>query len=1014
MPQYQAHTISSFSQQYESVGASCLVYPGKCCLPRLSKWRHSPYSTYFTVSSSRAPPLQRRSRLSQGLHPETANFHLVAPRSNVAVAYPVQSVEGPSATLITKPQAIVLLFSLTILFSIIIVVFCDVRGEIQRRKHSATRAQIHKSPQPTSFSSAMSHSCTSHRVIPPPRFPNNHDQSNLRRNQPAHDTCESGGFLRSDKPYNMIMASERLVVGDVTPTLFDLLQGSILQVEKDINASSPKPAVPLTASPTSIKHQTAETAEESIPPDLDCTEAAVASTQGNTITCPIKSSPKVAAKRVLSPKSVVHQLADFPCSDPGDSMESHENYEVLSSRREPSTKTACSVRSRSCIMADKLSSILRPSASTNFSGDASSRPLPLRRLKTSFGVGDDMDSDEDEDQAALSRFFRKQYTQCSLEQQQLPAAAAARDRMTGGLEGRDSPFVGFCPIEPRPHSSLFFLRSSKRGRLVSMKSSQGAICRPDSHHSFNLPSHHDHATPNIPNSPAFSSSGTIADAGRDQALSINGAASSSSQSPENVFFANHSKRNPAGGVTSVISTLGAEFCSSPLSLRSPSHHSSQLPPPPAATHSSSYDEAAYKKDPRRLRRHPEPYHEKHRHSSSAPMKILREASMDLESLEEVKLSITNPDLEFTELDHMSLQKLNPAPVQSSSSASACSPQDMKIHPSSQLPSVASLGGTTAADKQDGGQDPKNDKLEDPDRSGQAESTTKAMEKLPKLTQAMKSDDGEKNPCESAKPSSRRRSWLSSSLSLRILPQRSPSLKSAALTMSPARLRKSLSIGSRISSADMTSPPLVHLESASPTHHHHYRDREPAARPLIFSLLAQENSTLRGSGAPRHEVNKGSGSSLATLLGLFTRPKSSSSMIPGDQEDKRGRSGSPASEMVSSSSSTFTEGGGPYNFFESGRAHGTTSVASTATHLYSPGPCLDRHSPYLSAPPDEALDLAHTHPTSYPHCHHAQLLWTSRLNSVGSFLDDSPPHSAHSGLVIANPDSTRYSEADDKA
>jgi len=850
----------------------------------------------------------------------------------------------------------------------------------------------------------MRQSCaTPHRVIPPPRFISNHDQSNVRRSQPAHHPCQSGAFLQSDKPYNMIMASERLVVGDVTPTLLDLLQGSVLQVEKDINASSPKPTVPLTANPTSTKHQTAD---ESILPDLDCTEAAVASTEGNPITCPIKSNPKGAAKRVPSPKGLVHQLADFPCSDQKDRMESHENYQVQPPRREPSTTTASSVRSRSYIMADKLSSILRPSASTNFLGEASSRPLPLRRLKTSFGVGDDMDSDEDEDQAALSRVFRKQYTQWSpLEQQQLPGAA--RDRMTGGLEGRDNPSVGFRPIGPRPHSSLFSLRSLERSRLVSMKSFQGPICRPDSCHSFKLPSPHDHATlKNIPNSPAFNFSGTIADAERDQALSINGASScsSSSQAPENVFFVNHSKRNSAGGVTSAASTLGAQFCSSPLSLRSPSHYSPQLPPPSAAAaYSSSHEEAAYRKDPRRLRHHPEPYHKKHRHSSSAPMKILREASMDLEPLKEVKLSITNPDIEFTEPDHASLQKLNPVPTQSSSSsASACVPQDKEIHLSSQFPSGESFDATSAADEQDGGQDPNDGEVEDPDRSGHAESTTtQATEKVSQLTQVMKADEGEINASDSPKPSSRRRSWLSSSLSLRILPQRSASLKSAALNISPARLRKSLSIGGRISSADLSSPPLVHLESASPTRHHHHDDgdcSEPAGRP---HPLAQENSTVRGTS--RQEVNKGTGSSLATLLGLFTRPKRSPSMMAGEAEEKRGRSGSPASELVSSSSSTWTgEGGGPSSFFESGRAHGAPSVASPATSLFCP---------YLSNPPDDILDLAHALPAPYPH---SQVVWTSRLNSVGSFLDDSLPISAYSALVIANPDSSRYSEAGDTA
>jgi len=127
------------------------------------------------------------------------------------------------------------------------------------------------------------------------------------------------------------------------------------------------------------------------------------------------------------------------------------------------------------------------------------------------------------------------------------------------------------------------------------------------------------------------------------------------------------------------------------------------------------------------------------------------------------------------------------------------------------------------------------------------------------------------------------------------------------------------------------------------------------------------------------------------------------MMAGEAEEKRGRSGSPASELVSSSSSTWTgEGGGPSSFFESGRAHGSTSVASPATSLFCP---------YLSNPPDDILDLAHALPAPYPH---SQVVWTSRLNSVGSFLDDSLPISAYSALVIANPDSSRYSEAGDTA
>ncbi|PLW43868.1 hypothetical protein PCASD_05826 [Puccinia coronata f. sp. avenae] len=942
------------------------------------------------ILSSTVPRIlsvERRSLLSQNSQPKiTTVSPEVVPQLN-AVNYPAQSVEATSITQVSKPQGIILAFGLIILLSLIMVVSFYVRGRIERRKKSSTRSDIPTiQVQPSSFNSVMGHPSHPVTIEPHTRSSSSflgNDDSELKSDpsQPAH--CEFGIL----HPIQTHIASERL--SDVTPPL-DLLQRSENQIDKQpqkdgaVHTSSSRAAASVTASTTSIKQQTAE---EAIPSDLDCTED-----PRGTLTRSTECSQQGSRK---STTPSINQAVDFLGFNMRD-MEagSCEIQSSPTSLRERSATTASSVRTRSYVVAEKLSSILRP-VSTNFSGDSSSKPLPLKRLKKSFGVGEDSDSDEEQDQAALSDFFRRQYAQWS-------AGQLAAGVESNGME-TDSPSLsspGFRSIEPRPLSGIFSHPSLEKCHLVSKKSLQDAIRRPKSHYSCNLTSSHN-------STPSLSPTSNLP-------MMYETPANGATHSPDNIFFASHPQRNsrgPIAPVGPVVLSLEAPFCSSPKSLSSQSHFP-KIPPPADSTYEKAYQDLQERYQ-NSAPSTSEAYNTKHKHSYSASMKNLSEFSAEIEPISKMKLSVTNPDVELTESDS-TLRGLrefsDPSPssrAESKSPRITCSyVQDKSIQASPLLSPVTSLHRSSQEDPGGHNRSYVQDKNIHP---------SPLLSPVTSLHRSSPADPGGHN-----RGNDRRRSWLSSSLSLRILPQSNPSMKSAALSMSPARLRKSLSIGGRISSSGMKAahrpPDLVITRRGDPQ-----STRRTDVSAQADSLSSKDISRQADSqlSQQHHDPSKSSSAGLVTLLGLSSKPKECLSLNPHEYLGMP-CSPSPSSDPISSSCSSYSENG-PCNFFESSRAHHASySIESCSSSHHSPSSFFDKTSyahsnPYYSSAPhsfDDHLDQAHLAYGSAAREPSQATQWKSRLNSVGSFIEVSEDlhESTQSCLVIANPDMTHPNEA----
>ncbi|KAA1121910.1 hypothetical protein PGTUg99_035336 [Puccinia graminis f. sp. tritici] len=932
-------------------------------------------------------PVERRSLVSQTL-PESS-ISPVVPRLNVAANYPTESVEAKSnTTLISKPQAIILAFGLLTLLSLIgagFLLYHVRRKKNKRGKHSGRHLDI---PNKTLLCSPAMKD-PSHRVTieptPSPTFSSSNAESNLKSDpsQPFHCVF---GILH---PPQTAIASEKL--GDVTPAL-DRLQAEN-EMDKHphddaaIHTSLPSPIVSLTASfsttaasPTRVDCQSAKEAS-----DPACKE----STSEGNLTCPRECNLKASAKS-LSSLNGIHQPLDFSSFEREMENETCENQSSSPSMKERSMTTASSMRRRSYIVADRLSSILRPSNSTGFS-DSSPKPLPLRRLKTSYGVGEECESDEEQDQAAISRFLRMQYAEWEVEQ-------LARADAGGFIEPDSSSLssVGFRSVEPqRRRSSVLSnmepttLKSLKKGSFTSMKAVQGAKYHTNNHFNYNSPSPHD-----FPPNPSSSSYPAMYEQDQSTLANFN------SQPPNNAFFPNHSKVRSR--LSSVLLAQDAQFCSSPKSLSSQGHRN--IPSPVDMTHEQTCKDspdlsheqasatlAAYKK--------------KHRHSKSAPLNFLRD-SIDLEPIRELKLSVTNPDVELNESD---AQRKAPDPVpQGLSNSTRTISRHMEakdMHSSQPLPPAGARERSPSAG---GAHSPGID---------QFDSGTKIEEQS--LMDATQKPDEDGDSTESPQRP-RRRSWLSSSLSLRILPQSSPSKKGMALNMSPARLRKSLSIGGRMGSREMKAGlhPLD-LETTSSNEH----DSRPSCRAYTTSLDSPSlkdnthNHQLDSQAIPKsHDFGKSSNSSLTTLFGLFTKSKRSSHIL---QHELLGISSSPSptSEFMSSSSSSHS-GQNSLNLFDSNRPGGSQSTISSSitTAMHSPiidGFCSTHPNPYSSAPcacgDQETPNLAYGRKNRDV----ARIQWKSRLNSVGSFIDDLDTinQTPQSGLVIANPDMAQSNETD---
>jgi hypothetical protein len=277
-----------------------------------------------------------------------------------------------------------------------------------------------------------------------------------------------------------------------------------------------------------------------------------------------------------------------------------------------------------------------------------------------------------------------------------------------------------------------------------------------------------------------------------------------------------------------------------------------------------------------------------------------------------------------------------------------------------------------------------------------------------MNKIQKADDSEMLPDLSKQ--SRRRSWLSSSLSLRILPQSNPSMKSAALSMSPARLRKSLSIGGRISSSGMKAahrpPDLVITRRGDPQ-----STRRTDVSAQADSLSSKDISRQADSqlSQQHHDPSKSSSAGLVTLLGLSSKPKECLSLNPHEYLGMP-CSPSPSSDPISSSCSSYSENG-PCNFFESSRAHHASySIESCSSSHHSPSSFFDKTSyahsnPYYSSAPhsfDDHLDQAHLAYGSAAREPSQATQWKSRLNSVGSFIEVSEDlhESTQSCLVVS--------------
>ncbi|WAQ80733.1 hypothetical protein PtA15_1A71 [Puccinia triticina] len=907
----------------------------------------------------RSLPLGRRSLVSQTFPESTIS--LVVPRLNFAADYPTQSVKVKSATLIPKPQAIILAFSLSILLSLIIVVYCYVRGKrFERRKDSSRHRDIPN--QPRLFSSSTreaSHRVTIKAVPPSPPKLSRNTASNPRavRSLPAH---RDFGILH---PIETSIASERM--SDVTPPL-DMPQGeNEMDQHQDvaIHTSLRSRIVSLTASfSTPTASPTCQSADEASFPN--CTETPP---QGN-LSCPRECNLKASGKSVSSLNGILQPI-DFSGFERDMECESAEIPSSSTSMKERSATTASSMRRRSYIVADRLSSILRPSMSSGFS-DSSSKPLPLRRLKTSYGIGDEFDSDEEQDQAALSRFLRMQYAEWQVEQ---------LSRADGGLETDNcSSSVGFRAIEKQRRRSTVFscmepasLRSTKRGSFASMKAPKGAKGHLHSHFNYNPPSPHDFT----PNSISPMSSYPVMHEPDQPTL-----ANATSSSP------NYPSKGKSR-FTSVLLAQDAQFCASPKSLSSQSH--TNIPPPADSPYEQTYE------DPKELGQQQVPstlaaYKKKHRHSKSAPMNIFRDSSIDLEPIEEIKLSVTNPDLDLNESE---TQRKPPVPLQN----------DMQpTQPIS--PTGVEETSSSAVDAHSPEDDESN--LEETIDTDKIEAIEKYSMDTPQKT-----DDGE-TPSDSSKLS-KRRSWLSSSLSLKILPG-SPSKKAMALNMSPARLKKSLSIGGRMSAREMKAGlhPLD-LEIPSPNNHDsHPGYANAAASPSIKDTTIPHPTDPQPS-PKQHELCKSSSSSLTTLFGLFSKSKRSSNLL---HQEFLGiaSSPSPTSEFMSSTCSSYS-GNHSLNLFELSKLNGSQGTrSSTTTAMHSPvmdGSNSIHTNPYGSAR-CSCDDIDHANSTCGRADHDAaQIRWKSRLNSVGSFIDELETinQTPQSGLVIANPDMTYSNE-----
>ncbi|KNF00357.1 hypothetical protein PSTG_06528 [Puccinia striiformis f. sp. tritici PST-78] len=932
----------------------------------------------------RSLPVDKRSLLASQTFPESATSTEV-PRLNNAAHYPSGSVQAKSTPLISNPQAIIILaFCFLTLSTLVVVVFCHFRGRIKPAgKVSIAHPELSNQPPPYSY--AMGES--SHRVTikpePSPVFLSGTAERDMRGDRSQPTQCQFGTL----HPGQIFIESETL--GDITLPKRDILQGEHKldnQQQKNFTLHTILPRyriVSLTASlstlpssPTAIEHQSVE--EKTLPSELECIEA----TPQGKLACPIECSPTSSGKSRTTYFNGIHHPLNLRSSE-RDNME-HESCEIQVnsiSTRERSATTAPSMQRRSSAVADKLSSILiRPM--TSFS-DSKSKPLPVRRLKTSYGVGDDFDSDEEQvDQAALSRILRTQNAGW-------PAGQLAR--VDAGLETDNySLSVGFRSIEQR-RSTMFSrmksapFRSAKRRSFGSMNGLQGI--RPSSQFSYiNSPSPYD--TTFGPTSPASS---YLMMHEQDHNLSNT---PSHSPNQNNVFFANPPNPKLKSRSSSVSLAPEAPFCSSPKSLSA-----QRIPLPADMTCEKTcgdLPDLGGRQQPQPVSSNQAAHKKQHRHSKSAPMNIFRESTIDLEPIQEIRLGVTNPDIESDESEIQRKQLSDPAQTQELSD----SPRTISA---SQLPPLVSESTSTVHYETNLETIPTN-QIEVLDHQQISTSTNQA---------SPNAEDSEILSTESSPKQSKRRSWLSSSLSLRILPQNSSSKKSTTLNMSPARLRKSLSIGGKISSEMKAGLHPLDLNSISNDHHHHHHLSPSSPSRRAYHACSQDSPSsvsrdissqpaveLQTSPTKQHQDfnHKNSNSSLNTLFGFFTKSKKSANLLHQEYLS----SPSPTSEFASSSScSTY---------------YGNLSLESHATdattiNLHSP------ISPVSSAPSPYPWDDTNGTNSVCEGAEHqaARIRWKSRLNSVGSFIDDfetSHPQTPQSGLfdlVIANPDMSRSSE-----
>lgn len=720
-------------------------------------------------------------------------------------------------------------------------------------------------------------------------------------------------------------------------------------------ADSPRSESPQSAAATLLSHVERTESSYTSPSDLSCSSGATSNR---------KSSPF---------PNGIHQPWDFS-SHQGSSIKSESGefktcHNPINDRSSPES----TMRRRS-VVSDRLSSILRPSISSNLT-DYSSKPLPVRRIKKSFGVGDDFNPIE-EQYDSLSSILQMHYASLQFEKNSHAGLAISTSDYI--IPSIDSGLIHYGQHPSLlPWNSPNPAISSKRHSFSSLKMIQEAKLHSEAYPTSNINLTHNFTQDPMP-------------------------------SGVNCALAPY-QRSYLADIS--CQSLNTGFYSSPQSMSSP-WMTSKIP----LTGDKSYDPTPHELQNLSDCVSSHWAYKRHRHTRSAPSNgPSPQPTHELEPIQEMKLSVRNPDVERSSLEASRLTLKGP--IEPSPSVSPNSP--LSFHsPQAQTCPVRCPPSDGVSDGDGDG----DGRIKDRHNCGnpQDRKITENLEAVERTYLDPITDHEKLSPKVSKL--SKRKSWLHTSLSLRLSPQNSISKRGGRNPgMGTNRLRKSMSLGARITRGQPNSEASGHQKLKSLS-----QIADLQTNPGISTVSNSPSQTMASdpTNSPSKRKNQDNkSSSFNSLRCFFSKVKRSPN--PSHPADRVVVSHDPPAtnptgfERQSPSPSSTRRNPPSRELFDSAcsaeRFRPALDHPPVGIQMYSPtfdpGWKIKRFgiptNPYghreLSAGDPRMENLTGGQDYHRPSC--TPIQWKSRLNSVGSFHEElEGSHRTHqSGLIVTNPD-----------